>query len=213
MNHSTEETGKFRKDHIKLALIPVLLLVLAAILFWPDSAPQRMAKPPRLSTTPVNAIPADHIRSAATTPQLGRQWPSLDLSEVTAVNPFAKSIPIQEMLGELPEAEPPAATEAGLSNDGKPPAAADASEKSESPQPSLPEEAFDKPEREIIDVATIVTLQAIIESDRGRSALIDSRIFRVGDLLNDEYRITEISPTAVFVEWIDSDEIENGESN
>lgn len=197
---------KSRKEQTKLALIPLLLVVLAAVLFWPESAPKGSAQVPQLVTTVSVATPQKNA-SIGAGPRADASWPSLDLSHVTAVNPFAKSMAIKEMLGELPEEKP--AAEAVATDAEKQQTAAEKTDPSETPlsSPAVPPAP---PKQEIIDVATIATLQAIIDSDRGRSALIDSRIFRVGDTLNDEYRIVDISPTAVSVEWVGPKE--NGES-
>ncbi|QEG43485.1 hypothetical protein [Roseimaritima ulvae] len=106
-----------RQQRLKCVVIPVLVAILAAVVFWPASDPaadtatqaatatqatkERPAASAAIPVRTVNTAAAtaqsadsvsqtsNSVTAASTTPAV-RRWPELPLHEITAVNPFVK---------------------------------------------------------------------------------------------------------------------------
>ncbi len=195
--------GRSPREWIKLALIPVLGLVLLTLLWGPSEE----ASPPPSAALAVEASRATvGLRIAqpvhrADTPE---NWPTTSLEHITRLNPFAQSVPLQKMLGvwvePSPLLPPPVA-------DPLPSGALDRPAQAKEVTPAVsPAAAPATPEKEeaaqpaaAIDVSQLATLQAITESHGEFRALINSRIYRPGDRLLDEYEILAITRDRVTV--------------
>lgn len=80
-------TNKLSREQLKLALIPMLGLVLLAVLFWPSGEKEQpvVTRSARPVLTPTNS----------TQPLLAHQpnWPKVRLEDVTAFSPFDPPAP------------------------------------------------------------------------------------------------------------------------
>lgn len=182
---------KSSRDRMKLAVIPLLVLLLA-VLCWPSSSDDVPRHPSRDRLASVTATstgaaavepsPAMAIASTENLSKKGFNWPAMDLESIVGKSPFDRAPAIRQMFGENPEVVANAI--------------------------SLEPGEFGSAEESdlvtaAIDYATIGTLQAVLQSESGPVALIDSRIVRPGDLIGGgQYRIVEITPQAVMVEAI-----------
>jgi hypothetical protein len=170
---SQASRSKIPWERAKLALIPVLLLVLAGVLYWPsdDSAAESV---PTLVTQP--AVPSlgqstTHPANA-TKPKI--RWPEYSLNEVIAFSPF-DPLPMDE------------GTQAALAS-------------ADSVQPSDAGGALPSPSQPTTKTLKAETLQAIYHDGRTAVALINSRLVRPGDLLEEGVRVVEITSAGVVVE-------------
>lgn len=108
-----------KQQRLKLILIPVLVTILAAVLFWPaadDAAapaavPATAARQPAAAIATVSATPAVSAASTPTSPAAPR-WPEVRLHEIKAVNPFAQPAEEVEVIA-APDAAPAPAASVG----------------------------------------------------------------------------------------------------
>lgn len=161
-------SSPFGGGTVKIALIPVLGLILAGVVFWPgDKAglPAAAVTHPPAAVKPSAAQPAD---SDGTRPS----WPAIRFEDLVAFNPL-------EPRGAPVSAQTLAATTDDEYSDEE----ADAEETPVAQPPTVSRQ-----------------LQAIYQDARGAAAIVDSRIVRVGDLLDDGSRVSAITAEGVLLE-------------
>ena len=95
--------SRFGGERIKLALIPVLGLILVAIAFWPAKTEGVPASAATSSLSAANSAAALNQTAAGPSPI----WPEIRLDDLVAHNPFEpRSVPVPK---EMPAASPTAA--------------------------------------------------------------------------------------------------------
>ena len=159
---------------LKKATIPLLLLVLVAVLLWPSAESDAAVEPIALTRELSQAA------AAQTTAETRTKWPKASLDDVIAFSPFEPQ----------PKADPEQDRERALLELANQPGgdettAGDEPSKSSAPVP-----------RHI----PLGKLQAIYFDTRGGAALLDSKVFRVGDTLPDGRRIAEITAEGIRLE-------------
>lgn len=154
-------------------LIPVLLLVLLGVLFYPTKKDTPAGNPPELTTTATRAVRA--ATQLATTkidadPQGNLAHPRLTLQDALAINPFE---PAEKKI------DPPANVSA----------------------PGIP---LTPTSGDVLDVEVIaqtpppaLKLEAIFFDQHGAAAIIEDRIWRMGDRLPDGRTIRHITNQGV----------------
>ena len=174
---------------VKLALIPVLGLVLVYILAT-SPAPDDAAPSSTLLETPdpqpaggESIATAENDPSAAVVPAAEivtlpppKDWPSLSLGEVLENNPFAWP---KEL------ASPAQITDSKFGDD-------------------VSADAGDDPQRqELLDQLASAGVSAFYESNQGAIALVGTRVLRVGDVIEGKLRVLRIDPEQVTYEPVE----------
>ncbi|MGE0610591.1 MAG: hypothetical protein AB7O62_26110 [Pirellulales bacterium] len=181
MNLQALLQDKTPAERRKLALLALLAVLFVVVLYWqfagaggsPAAADLAVARPPR--TVYPAAIPESHGTAR-------RDWPTADLSETIAHNPFrmpAQFIPPPEpeQVVELDEQAVAAVEQAQA-------------EPIEEQLPAVEPPPFQWP----------VKVQAVFVDARGAAAMVDSRVVRVGDRLESGARVIEIAPGHVMLQ-------------
>lgn len=177
-----------QRQRWKAALIPLLGLVLVAVLLWPEPIERPAASDARSAVATRSPAALVSASSAIESASEGDRWPQVELEAITAVNPFVRPPAIQRLLDK--PVKPKDVEVSGSSNaDPQPPQTASSTTVSAAEPPPVDD----------------VKLQAILASDGGRTALIDSQIVRPGQLLPNGYRVVDITPTALVLEYIAPD--------
>lgn len=194
MNNATGRSAG-QRQRTKAVLIPILGLVLVAVLFWPAPAtPSTPADPQPNPAAQVRTALVSGV-SAAKAASADGQWPPIDLPAIMAVNPFARPPAIQRLLAKPANPSPLDSSPLPLSGSAPPDL---------QPSPAGPQVAEPQPDAGPPPVDS-VKLQAILASDGGRTALIDSRIVNAGERLPSGYRVVEIMPTGIVLEYVAAD--------
>ena len=183
---TTTKSG--RQRWLKMALIPVLGMVLFAVV-WSnqkgDSAESdtELTDPALLKKQP---FPTAFVAPATI------EWPTVDLAKLIATNPFKPLIAKTEVVEEPPVEAPPAE------------ATADASAAEPTQEAALP----DEPPQ--IRPVTLPKIDFIYESGGERIAVADSQRIRIGDMI-EHGRVIEITDTEVIIEHVANDESVQGQ--
>ena len=162
-------------QRIKLALIPVLALGLAAVLFWPKTETVNTTQQnPR---APLPVFPAAAGNQPTTGPAGKHVWREIDVDEVIAFNPFARPAQIDALFR----------TESAASQTAE----VLAIESTIAAPVTTP-----PPKRD----AVLVNVQAIFQSSGIAAALIDGQVVHAGDVLKDGSKIVAITPEGVLTD-------------
>ena len=189
--------GKTPKELLKLGLIPALILVLVAVVFWPSGESSSSIEP--IGLAPTTAIkPANKdVKTAAP------KWPQVSLQELIAFNPFEPYEPTDDQpeyvrvestqsLGLFHSFLSADAIEAFKTKWWPGSGEQDAAKKIKSAK-------NDKPPH----YASIGTLKAVYFDARGAAAILDSEVVRVGDTVPGGRRIVEITEQGIKLEEVD----------
>ena len=172
MNNS-DTNQKTPQQWLKMATIPLLLLVLFAVLCWPSQESDAAVEPVALSTDVPTTI------TAPSTQPIRSKWPTARLEDVIAFSPFEPQ----------PKAEAEQVDELALLESFSEPADV------RTPKSDQPSKAAAVP-RQI----PAGTLQAIYFDTHGAAAILNSKVFRVGDTLPNGSRIAEITAKGLRLE-------------
>lgn len=154
--------GRTGRSRVTAATIPVLLVILAAVYFWPQSG-EKAAEIELASTTSKTSLPKGLPRPEK------RTWPTTSLKELIAFSPFDPA-PVPET-----------------------------SSRNGSVSPSSEESGSETVEKQ---PAVLGKLQAIYLDERGAAAVVDARVFRVGDRLPSGHLISNIGLRGLMLEGV-----------
>ena len=188
--------SKSPKALLKMALIPALILVLVAVVFWPSGG--------ETVSTETSLVPAIATTNSTKTDAklVAVKWPSVPLNELVAFNPFEPY-------------EVPPTHEEPVTYETQPTAGLGAFTKLFSSDtlgafktfwPSSVSQTMSTSNNKSTsnDRATrytsIGTLKAVYFDARGAAAILDSRVVRVGDTLPSGQRIVEITEQGIKLE-------------
>ncbi|MEX0726543.1 MAG: hypothetical protein WD065_09765 [Planctomycetaceae bacterium] len=184
---------KNRHSKAKIALIPVLLCVLVAVLYEPDAGPSDATEPAAGMQNPPPAAPAPvseaDLQRVLTTLKK-RQQPVMDYEDVVSYDPF-QNLPLLRSLT-APKIAPPSIIIAAEDSD-----AVEAVRPSEFAPQEIPES------RTYDEIKTLLqsrNVSAILQGMSENAAIIDARIVHVGDLLEPGLRIVDIKPSGIMVQ-------------
>ena len=170
---------------VKLALIPLLVLILIYVL-----TSSRAADDASATTELVDAPPPAAPVSASPTVDTASPPAAATESAVTVVLPPPKdwpAMPLEEILQNNPFAWPDELAPKALQSD-----TAVAGSGGESPQ--------DATRQELLDQLTAAGVSAYYESGQGVVALVGTRLLRVGDVIDGQIRVLRIEPEQVTYE-------------
>ncbi len=159
-------------DRLKLAIIPVLCLVLAAVLFWPDGQQGNTVSAVDSAGGALPSLPQTSLHQPL--PEaMHRPWPTAQLDDVVALDIFQT----------LRSQRPVVTSEAKIN--------------ATDPDPLNVTDDLDPVPAPRIAVGN---LQAVYQDAQGMVAILDSRIVRVGDVLPDGTRVAAITSKEIFVQ-------------
>jgi hypothetical protein len=173
---TTQNRSATRPAHkVKLALIPVLAIVLAWLIWPRDNPSEPVTDPdpasPKAVPTIAAAAPESSIREKPLVAPVA--WPQFNLSSTMAYDPFALPLALSRLM---------APTEAAL------------------PDVELPT-SFDgrveEKRRQRLASLEQKRISAILIDDLGRSAVIDGQVLREGDLVEEGIRVNAIDADGV----------------
>lgn len=173
------------KKWLKLAIVPVLLVVLGVVL-WSNQSPKPVESvaPATMAVAPTTPLMKSSPKPIAPAQPKRVAWPKFSHKEILATNPFRGSRAMQAAL--KPQPEIPSATAGntiGANSDLEGEEEADFD-----PWAKLVENFQGKPKG------------VYIESSKGPAMKIGARLWQVGDQIGERYRITEIRPDGIVVE-------------
>jgi hypothetical protein len=170
----------------KIAMIPLLGLGLLFVL-WPSSS-EPSADSAAATVTPEASAPAvtasPPVQEKASAPAnsgLPKKWPVMELASILQHDPFAQPTALDKVAaGVVP------------------------SSSSDPEQPPAEAEPVESPEHQKRVAEWLVALKqkqvsAVFVSPRGASALVDSKVVREGDVLEEGIRVVAISAAGIVV--------------
>ncbi len=176
------ERRSSQHSRAKIALIPVLGLVLFVVRLWQSDEPaDTPAATPGLAATPASLRAASPGRTQGTgaAPATVEAWPDFGLEQVLPLDPFA-----------MP---------------GHWKSEAQSSSSSSTPGGRTPESTAADSLAALQRAIQQVRVQAIVRNGKGYSALIDGKVYRVGDDVGGQLRIAAIESKTVTFESAKSD--------
>lgn len=173
----------------KVAAIPVLALVLAALLWptGPDDAPE--------SATTLVEAPLQSARAhsnVAIAPPRREPLPPISLQSALQFNPFFRPAALTA-LWKLPEPDPPPEPVA-LTPD---PAFVPAPEPE--PEPVVPSLTPEERQQEAVARVQLLEVSTVLLSARGNCALVGDRVIHPGDWLEEGVQVVAIDTTGLTV--------------
>ncbi len=174
----------------KVALIPMLGIVLIGVVFWPANEENTSSGKNGSTNSDSEALEAAALGSnaVATEAEANRSkkvWPRIALAEILSFDPF--SLPLS--FSSQPVADKSASD---VDSDRQAATAKTAAAPDETDDLERLEQLKESLERHTVSV--------IYYSEQGAVALIDSKLVREGDLLADGVRVLKIGPKGVIVE-------------
>ncbi|MFG0263195.1 MAG: hypothetical protein ACF788_12455 [Novipirellula sp. JB048] len=188
----------------KIVWITLLVVILGFVLFWP---PEESSESPRSTLRPAarSLTSTSHPSSSEQHP-VAADWPEFELPEVLDTNPFetifvtAPPPPAVAMANLVPAAVPTEKQRPAAQPEALPAIPTPETE----PEPELEPGTEAEPPAQLVQVAH-EDVDIIYENAFERVAVIDSRLVRVGDMLDDG-RVVEITPDDVIIEMLLSDD-------
>ncbi len=176
--------------HLKLALIPVLVLILILALVWPsadDVLPANDSETARQNTQKSHRIDATTEGDAAGPSSVPiertqKTWPAIGLASILKHDPFALApLLANRTVAVVPQEEP--------------------QQNQETTDTSHQDEREEQIKRMKERIATLQQKQVsvVFRSESGTAAIIDSKIVHEGDLLEDGVRIVNIRSDGVVL--------------
>jgi hypothetical protein len=178
--HGGEESNQMnldnKKQYAKIALIPMLALVLYAVFPRTENRENNAAQVK--SASQLSRLD-NHSRirvpnsTAALSKEKSTEWPSFSLSDISTIDPFDKGMIFPENAVSTTKES-----------------SADSSQPTLVSSPLLSHRAT-----KVSDVK----IQAIFRSSRGIAALVETKLIHVGDRLDDGTEVMEITPEKLIV--------------
>ncbi len=178
---ATPDSAKPATPIWKIALVPVLAIVLAWNLLIPSKQPLDAAATEQTASEVAASETSDEIvptKPMKVLQQDQRAWPTISADTIAEFDPFALS-------GELAQrsiATLPVIASAAPVTD------ADAAQK----------------QQQIKEAVARLNVQGIFKGSNGPAALVDSRIVRIGDEIEPGLRIVQITASGIVVEPVKS---------
>jgi hypothetical protein len=180
---TTAPVAKANKSWLKLAVIPLLLGVLAVVV-WKNQAPSTESSIAPAPAPIAPAILAARATEKTAAPEVKKgkrvAWPKFTTEQILATNPFHGSDAMRAAFNPVPETLSPTAEQAAEAHE----------DESEVADPwSL-----------LVDSFKEDSIGVYIETSTGPAIKIGSRLLQVGDQIGDRYRITGIRADGILVE-------------
>jgi hypothetical protein len=164
-----------KKQYAKIAVIPILALVLYAVFPGKESRKNSATHEKSNAQSSSDDRPRNRLPRLTTSMRTEKktEWPVFDSSEILTIDPFDKGMIFPEnAISTTKESS------------------------SDSPQQKLVSSPLlSQQTTKVSDVK----IQAIFRSSRGIAALVDTRLIHVGDRLSDGREVVEITPEQLIV--------------
>lgn len=170
--------AKSPREKLKLALIPVLGIVLLYVLMAPEEGADPAAAVTLSASPPASPAAASPVELPQATPpkQSRSQWPQLALEQILDHNPFAFPIELVPTVptstADLPPAEPDPVLE----------------------EPEEPETDF---RQELLKQLQATPIAAYYQSKQGAVAMVGDRLLREGDVIEEAVEVQQILPDRI----------------
>lgn len=182
MSSASDAKSKF--NLLKLAIVPVLLLVLGYVV-WSNQASsvptQSSDSQSDGATTQTGSGPTVLASPPAARKQKRVTWPKFTTEQILATNPFRAST---EMQIALKHTEVVNAPEIAIAKEAE----------------ENMEVATEDPWSDLVENFKEKSIGVYIETSKGPAVKIGSKLFHVGDRIENRYRITEIRQDGLVVE-------------
>ena len=198
MAESKSQT-KVPTSRVKLALIPVLALILVVVLVWPDDKPHcgnsnKGTNAVAVSQTVASTKSASRNQPGQVSrvlPHQAKVWPEIAIEEILRHDPFALPSPLSRgrQLADLQDDEEKLREKADLQDD------------KEKLRKKADERAREL--KQMIETLKQKRVSVVFRTKQGAAAVIGSRLVREGGLFEEGLRIVEIRQDGVILEMED----------